>query len=1008
MDSKQLNSYETIRKNIIGNTLDYITESHLKSLLIQAVHHHFNYNLRRNWAGIPVKKDGTTPQNLHYSRLPSSTENPRKVIPPKCTPIPVNTPEDFCRLQLMNEMKDSEFSLATVDLSSLLTLVISLNYITINDRNAFSEQLVEYVKEVRRVRNDWAHQSTNSWTREKFLEAAETINKLAKTLKDNKLEACVIDMKKSEPTNCDVCCAELKDGSCSCCSLFQPTLLGNKGITRNRWLEQVKKHSKEIQKRRELLDTELFHPKIIEKRKKQPDIFLGPFGEDEMSRKNKEEYIFDSINKAFETDECFIYHRYKVGLPKEVVTERCNELSNKLKSNPEEIDIFENVRQLRKLAMLEEKQVEDADKEITKLCEDVKNYEKEPVTLIINLTMKAIICCSLIGANQQNKIKTYLEELNVDTEMTGSWTFIGLRIHEDKEAKTVPESCCAQCNKHNICITELKDIRTKVKYLLKSEENQERDVADVEDPDRNQRWLENFKNLVYNITLSSSMELLPFSHQVGKVTGAREEVQGPGDKEFYLLNSVQKFLKDNPPEKAVIRGDFGVGKSMMLHHFIFSVTRKYPGRKNFLISFLNCQSGGTKRGVLDINNRMRYRDEMIEVIDARDILEGGKNLRKRLSLKSRKPTSSAAKDLLFFLKDLTENYINCNIAVDEVEPEILLEQKALVLHHKNFVGSIWIALSSKSIYDFIDATKETELDKLIKRIKEKEFRDVVLKENMRNGRLILEKSNNLQKDKLIEAAIIPASNPLKRNQSSEPLVSATKRIRTDYENNTENITNGLIHKHCEKFHKIDENIESEVSHCISLEGKESQKLQGEAADEMNIKDITNGHTNQNSYTYYKIDESKTKEVSHCPTLEGKEPQKFRGEEAEKFLKQDVAKMVKEKKVMVMLGKDEKDVRWISHCLQAANVTQKDFTEYDGSQEMEEELQDFFTSHKQVLLTTADLFDGMESPTVVYAYNDPYPWPRRTFLRAIQTLILLDRNVEKETDPDKIKQTLLGQ
>ena len=178
-------------------------------------------------------------------------------------------------------------------------------------------------------------------------------------------------------------------------------------------------------------------------------------------------------------------------------------------------------------------------------------------------------------------------------------------------------------------------------------------------------------------------------------------------------------------------------------------------------------------------------------------------------------------------------------------------------------------------------------------------------------------------------------------------------------------------------------------------------------DELKTEDITNERNEQKkSYKFYKLDETISKEVCHCPTLEGKEPQKFRGEEAEEYLKQDVVKMVKEKKMMVMLGKDEKDVRWISQCLQAANVTQKDFTEYDGSQEMEEELEDFFTSHKQVLLTTADLFDGMESPTVVYAYNDPYPWPRRTFLRAIQTLILLDRNVDKETDQDKIMQTIL--
>ena len=42
-----------------------------------------------------------------------------------------------------------------------------------------------------------------------------------------------------------------------------------------------------------------------------------------------------------------------------------------------EEEIFENVTQLRYLAMLEEKKAEDADEGITKLCEDVENYEKE-------------------------------------------------------------------------------------------------------------------------------------------------------------------------------------------------------------------------------------------------------------------------------------------------------------------------------------------------------------------------------------------------------------------------------------------------------------------------------------------------------------------------------------------------------------------------------------------------------------------------------------------------------
>ena len=112
MASKQLNSNETTRKNIIGNALDDLTESHLKTKLIEAVYYYFNNNLQRDWQGIPVKKDGVSPQNLHYSRLPLSINDPKKG---KGTPIPVYTPDEFCRLYLMDEMKESEFNLATIN-----------------------------------------------------------------------------------------------------------------------------------------------------------------------------------------------------------------------------------------------------------------------------------------------------------------------------------------------------------------------------------------------------------------------------------------------------------------------------------------------------------------------------------------------------------------------------------------------------------------------------------------------------------------------------------------------------------------------------------------------------------------------------------------------------------------------------------------------------------------------------------------------------------------------------
>ena len=125
------------------------------------------------------------------------------------------------------------------------------------------------------------------------------------------------------------------------------------------------------------------------------------------------------------------------------------------------------------------------------------------------------------------------------------------------------------------------------------------DVEDKEEEEEEaRRWKENYQNLVTNIVLTSNMELLPYSHAVGKVTGLRDEIQGPGDKCFFVWNSIQKFITDNPPEKALLDGDFGVGKSMLLHHRLLTLMRDYPGRKTFLISFLNATSGGNyKRGV---------------------------------------------------------------------------------------------------------------------------------------------------------------------------------------------------------------------------------------------------------------------------------------------------------------------------------------------------------------------------------------------------------------------------
>ena len=111
--------------------------------------------------------------------------------------------------------------------------------------------------------------------------------------------------------------------------------------------------------------------------------------------------------------------------------------------------------------------------------------------------------------------------------------------------------------------------------------------------------------------------------------------------------------------------------------------------------------------------------------------------------------------------------------------------------------------------------------------------------------------------------------------------------------------------------------------------------------------------------------------------------------------------------MVILGKDELDLRWITDHLLSVGVTADDFTIYDGTQEMEINLENYLKERRGPLVTLGELFDGMECPTVVYAFTDPYPGLRRNILRAIREIILLDRNTDKLTDHAMILETVKG-
>ena len=112
--------------------------------------------------------------------------------------------------------------------------------------------------------------------------------------------------------------------------------------------------------------------------------------------------------------------------------------------------------------------------------------------------------------------------------------------------------------------------------------------------------------------------------------------------------------------------------------------------------------------------------------------------------------------------------------------------------------------------------------------------------------------------------------------------------------------------------------------------------------------------------------------------------------------------------MVILGKDQFDLKWITDHLLSVGVTADDFTMYDGTPEAEMNVELFLKERRRgPLVTLGDLFDGMECPTVVYAFTDPYPGLRRNILRAIREIILLDRNTDKLTDHALILETVKG-
>ena len=129
---------------------------------------------------------------------------------------------------------------------------------------------------------------------------------------------------------------------------------------------------------------------------------------------------------------------------------------------------------------------------------------------------------------------------------------------------------------------------------------------------------------------------------------------------------------------------------------------------------------------------MRLRD----VIDIKDILDPHSTLRNELSLP---PVTT--EDPFLFLYDLTAKYPQANIAVDEAPLQDLVKKEKV--HSDAFTGSLWIAVSAVTLYDFRDQEDKSDLSKIP--IEDNQgFERIHLDKNMRNGNKIVEDSFKLQ------------------------------------------------------------------------------------------------------------------------------------------------------------------------------------------------------------------------------------------------------------------------
>ena len=403
----------------------------------------------------------------------------------------------------------------------------------------------------------------------------------------------------------------------------------------------------------------------------------------------------------------------------------------------------------------------------------------------------------------------------------------------------------------------------------------------------------------------------------------------------------------------------------------------------------------------------------MRVIDTRDILHPDSKLRKELGL-----PAVESEDCFKFLMDLTAKFTQASIGVDEVMLTQLINRDKL--HHDDFRGNLWIAVSSVDKYDFRNMNSILDLEK-IPAAERQAFEILHLQKNMRNGSQIFDMSFELH-NQMIELAVKAREIGQTQDQliKEEEGEKAGEKGEGDKREDEEEGEEGEDLEEEEEGEEGEEGEEDE-------EAEEEEEEEGEEGKEDKSKKTREGEDEDPEEKEDRGEKEKvnlkrlpsiegifkarcvegaenaiftapSKDVTVNTALRGQTPIVVKGSEAELFMRNTLYKRIfEQKESIVLLGNEDADIDWILKTLPRQNEEKGYLTVYNPRienevEESEQRLRKYLKKGRGALVTRGDLFNGMESATVAFIFDNPHASHfRANFLRASVEIFAVDRN-----------------